>query len=802
MIKNYIKTAWRNLVMNRVTSLISIAGLAVGIGCFMLLATYLLNELRYDTFHVNADRIVRIVYNYKSADDSEAKSVGVTPTAAAPVFKQQFQDVAEAVRVYDYSSGGVGVKYQDKLFNEKRFLLADEPFFRMFSFKFLQGDPATALNDPSAVVITASTAKKYFGSENPLGKVLKVKGNNNMMVTGVIEDVPEYSHIKFDLLGSYAIASRSKNLVWDSANDYSYLLLKPGVSVASVQNKVNSFLNNLFKDAARQGYHVWYTLEPLKRVHLYSTASDNLTPQGNIKALYILGVVAIIMLLLACVNFLNLVTAKAIERGHEIGVRKVMGAGRMQLFTQFMIEAAMITTVSIIVGFLMAQSSFGWFSNFSGQQLSFNTWNTSWLVIASVVLLVIVTFLAGTYPSLYLSSFNPVVTLKGKMSGSKSSSFLRKSLVIFQFVVSVFFMICTVIAGSQLHYIQNLNVGINRDQVMVLNSWQSLDEMRSFNSEVSQLPGVLNVTASYDSPLNVGGGYSINKADGKSSNYTLSVTALPVERNFIKTLGIQLIQGHDFTLADEQQLAVKDENQRVYGFIINEKAAAALGWKPEEAVGKRISLNGRNGEIRAVAHNFNFASIRQEITPIVIFTDSYFGKILIKTSGQNITKTIEAIKQKWADFKPSAPFEYHFLDQEFDEMYKSEQRTGSILTAFTLVTIFISCLGLFGLAVFSTKQRVKEVGVRKVLGASVFSIVRLVSGDFLKLVIISVIIASPIAWYAMHRWLQDFAYKISIQIWVFIAAGTTALLVAFVTVSVQSLKAALANPVKSLRSGD
>jgi putative ABC transport system permease protein len=508
------------------------------------------------------------------------------------------------------------------------------------------------------------------------------------------------------------------------------------------------------------------------------------------------------MLLLACVNFLNLVTAKAIDRGHEIGVRKVMGAGRSQLFSQFMIEAAMITTVSIIAGFLLAQSSFGWFSNFSGQQLSFDTWNTSWLVMASVVLLLVVTFLAGTYPSLYLSSFNPVVTLKGKMTGSRSSSFLRRSLVIFQFVVSVFFMICTVIAGSQLRYIQNLNVGINRDQVMVLNSWQSLDEMRTFNNEVSQLPGVLNVTASYDSPLSVGGGYSIDKADGKSSNYSLSVTALPVERNFIKTLGIKLVQGNDFTLADEQQLAVKDENQRVYGFIINEKAANALGWKADEAIGKRISLNGRAGEIRAVARNFNFASIRHEITPIVMFTDSYFGKILIKTSGKNLPQTIEAIKHKWADFKPAAPFEYHFLDQEFDEMYKSEQRTGSILTAFTLVTIFISCLGLFGLAVFSTKQRVKEVGVRKVLGASVFSIVKLVSGDFLKLVIISVIIASPMAWYAMHQWLQDFAYKISIQIWVFIAAGATAILIAFITVSLQSIKAALANPVKSLRSGD
>jgi putative ABC transport system permease protein len=302
--------------------------------------------------------------------------------------------------------------------------------------------------------------------------------------------------------------------------------------------------------------------------------------------------------------------------------------------------------------------------------------------------------------------------------------------------------------------------------------------------------------------VDVHGGYSINQADGKNSDYNLSVTALPVERNFLKTLGIKLVQGIDFTVADEQRSTSADENQRTYGFIINEKAANALGWKAGEAIGKHIGLNGRKGEIRGVVQNFNFASLHQEIAPIVMFTEDYFGKILIKTSGNNIAQTISAVKEKWSAFNPATPFEYHFLDQEFDDMYKSEQRTGSILTAFTLVTIFISCLGLFGLAVFSTKQRIKEVGVRKVLGASVFSIVRLVSGDFLKLVIVSVIIASPIAWYAMHRWLQDFAYKISIQLWVFIAAGAVAIAIAFITVSVQSLKAALANPVKSLRSGD
>ncbi|UOE46399.1 ABC transporter permease [Mucilaginibacter sp. SMC90] len=800
MIKNHIKTAWRSLVLNKVTSLISIAGLAVGIGCFILLATYLLNELRYDRFHVNANRIVRVTYNYKSSDDAEAKSTSVTPTAPVPVFKQQLQEIEDGVRIYWYNNP---VQYHDKLFNEKRFLLADEPFFRIFSFKFLRGNAATALNGPSALVITASTAKKYFGNDDAIGKILKVDNKQNMIVTGVVEDVPEYSQIKFDMIGSYAITEHSKTRRWDSANDYSYLLLKPGVNAASVQQKMNNYVADMFKDGFRQGHKMWFTLEPMTDVHLKSEATYPLSASGNIKYIYILGAVAIILLLLACVNFLNLVTAKAIERGHEIGVRKVMGAARTQLFTQFITESAMITLVSLLGGLFLADVSFKWFSDFSEQQLGFQTWNTSWLIVALATLFIIVTFLAGTYPSLYLSSFNPVVTLKGKLTNTSGGKALRRSLVVFQFVVSVFFMICTVIAGAQLRYIQDLNIGINRSQVMVLDiGGKSLKDIKSFNNEVTQLPGVLNASASYDSPVDVHGGYSINQADGKNNDYNLSVTALPVERNFLKTLGIKLVQGIDFTEADEKRSAETDENKRSYGFIINEKAANALGWKAGEAIGKHISLNGRAGEIRGVVQNFNFATVREAITPIVMFTEDYFGKILIKTSGNNTAQTISAVKEKWTAFNPATPFEYHFLDQEFDDMYKSEQRTGSILTAFTLVTIFISCLGLFGLAVFSTRQRVKEVGVRKVLGASIFSIVKLVSGDFLKLVVISVIIASPIAWYAMHRWLQDFAYKISIQIWVFVAAGTVAILIAFITVSVQSLKAALANPVKSLRASD
>jgi putative ABC transport system permease protein len=802
MIRNYLKTAWRNLLQNKTTSLISMAGLAVGICCFLLLTTYLINELRYDRFHVNAERISRLTLSHKSADDNAVKTMAITPTAPVPVFKQTFSDIEDAVRVVNYSGMRAAVvQYGDKVFKEKKMLAADASFFKIFSFKFIRGDRSSALANSSSIVITASTAKKYFGDDNAIGKVLKVDQTNAMVVTGVIEDVPEYSQIKFDIIASYAMMPRSLTRAWDSSNDYSYFLLKPGASRVAVEKEMTAYINNIYK-GSRAGDKIWFNLEPLTQVHLYSIAEYSLQPAGNIKYIYILGFVAMILLVLACVNFLNLVTARSAERAKEIGVRKVMGALRGQLFSQFIIEAGIITLFSLIIGVVLLAVVFPSFSMFTGQSLGFQTWNITWFAMALAALFVLVTLLAGTYPSLYLSAFKPIITLKGGSSMQAGGNTLRKSLVVFQFVVSVFFIISTIIAGNQLHYIQSLNTGINRDQVLVLDmGGMPYSKIESFKTEIGQQTGVLGSTASYDSPVNVGGGYSINSADGKSSDFSLSVTAIPVEKSFTKTLGIKLVAGNELNLGDEQQVMDTSSVKRRYSFILNETAVAAMGWTPEQAIGKKIGLNGRKGTIKAVAKDFNFASLHQKITPIVMFPEyDWFGELLVKTSGKNTANTIAVIQKSWHKFYPNSPFEYHFLDQEFDAMYKTDQRTGGILTAFTAVTIFISCLGLFGLAVFSTRQRVKEIGIRKVLGAGVVSIVGLISFDFLKLVFIAIIISSPLAWYAMHTWLQDFAFRINIQWWVFVLAGGTTALIAFLTVSYQSLKAALVNPVKSLRS--
>ncbi|HEK19967.1 MULTISPECIES: ABC transporter permease [unclassified Mucilaginibacter] len=802
MIRNYLKTAWRNLLGNKTTSFISMAGLAVGISCFLLLATYLVNELRYDTFHKNAGNIVRVAYKYQSPDDKEPRELAVTPTATVHVYKQQFSEIEDGVRIFNYSGNGqVTVSYGDKLFAEKQMLTADGSFFKIFSFNFLEGNAQNALSDPSSIVISSSAAKKYFGNEDPMGKVLKLNSDKNLTVTGVIEDVPSYSQIKFDMIANSAIDPGTKDLRWSSASNYSYLLLKPGTNRQALAKKMDAFIANIMKGEGRKGT-TQYLLESLTKVHLYSKALYSLDTPGNLNNIYTLGVVAVILLLLACVNFLNLVTARSAERGKEIGVRKVMGAVRGQLFVQFIIEAAIITLVSLLIGVFILYLALPGFSTFTGQELSLHTWNASWLIGALIGLFVLVSFLAGTYPSLYLSAFKPIATLKGTSTTQPGGNLLRKSLVVFQFVVSVFFIISTLIAGNQLKFMQTVDTGINRDQVIVMDiGGLPYNKIEAFKNDLKQQSGIVASTASYDSPVNVRGGYSINAVDGKPTDYSLSVTAIPIEKDFVKTLGIKLLSGGDFNLSDEKAVQDTAYGKRKYSFILNETAVKAMGWKPEEAVGKRIGLNGRVGFIKAVAKDFNFASLHEEITPIVMFAEyDWFGKLLIKASAKNMQQTVTALQSKWKAFYPNKPFEYHFLDEEYEELYKADLRTGGILKAFTAVTIFISCLGLFGLAVFSTRLRTKEIGIRKVLGAGVTNIAALVSFDFIKLVIIAVIIASPLAYYVMHKWLQDFAFKVEIQWWIFALSAAFAVFIALATVSYQSVKAALTNPIKTLRS--
>lgn len=784
---------WRN----KSTSVISITGLAMGIACFLLLATYILNELRYDKFHKKADRIVYVGLSYQSPEDKEPVLSNVTPTAVVPFFKRMFAEIEDGVRIYGMSSAKtpVAVRYEDKVLNEPALCYADSSLFHIFSFRFIEGNE-NALNRPNAVVITRSTASKYFGNINPMGKTLQID-DKAWLVTGVIEDIPSFSQLQFNMVGSYQSLDRSKIENWNSANDISYLLLKSSHQLNSLQNHINTWIDKEYADAQKAGYRFGFSLEKLTHVHLYSKVAA----KGNIHYIYIFGAIAISLLIIACINFTNLITAKSVERAQEIGVKKVLGAYRRQLIHQFMLESALIMFFSLLIGVFAAWILLPYFNQIIGINLSLQTWRLDWLIYLFICILGITTFFSGAWPAAIIASFNPVHALKGKINKSKKAAFVRKILVAFQFCISLVFIISTLIAGKQLKFIQTKNTGLNRSEVLVLDSSKfSADQLTSLKSKLLSTSGIEAVTASYDSPVDVQGGYTLKTGNTESNN--VSITAIPVEKDFTRLFDIHLIAGEHFTDSDISQILTPDYEKREYSFIVNDLTIKSLGWTPQEAIGKQVDLNGRKGKIKAVTRDFNFTSLREAIKPIVIFPEyDWFGKLFVKIKPYtNLGQRVAAINSIWKEFNPNIPFDYHFLNDEYNALYQTEIRTSKILNLFSIATIVVSCLGLFGLVTFMTRQREQEIGIRKVLGASIFSMMRMLSMDFIKLVLTACAIASPIAWTIMNKWLNNFAYHVNITWSVFLIAGLLALLITLITISTRTIKAAMKNPVKSLRN--
>ncbi|MBK1441163.1 ABC transporter permease [Parapedobacter sp. ISTM3] len=790
-----MKTAWRNLWKNKTSAIISILGLSLGIACFLLLGTYVLNESRVDRFHPYAERIAWVTAGYQSPEDPEMRYMEVTPNAVAPTFSEQFSEVEKATRIY--RRGTMAVKHGERLFNESGIIYADSTFFEILTYPFVAGDPHTALSQPQSVVLTAAMAQKYFDGKNPIGRTILLN-ESPWQITGVVETPPTYTQLQFSAVLPYHSMTRASDLIWHSANDVTLLLLNDQKSFAPLQQQVNSFIGELFAESIKTGYQYVINIEPLADVHLHSKAAGT----GNITYLYILGAIAVGLLLIACINFTNLVTARSAERAQEIGVKKVLGAGRGLLFRQFLFESALMVLLGIGIGLLFAVVALPVFNNYVHMNISMAHWGDIRFYLGAVVLFVVISLVAGGWPALVLSAFKPISVLKGKITRTRDGGTLRKVLVVFQFCISLLFIICTVIAGRQLHYIQTKDTGLNRSQVVVLDGASlSSQTIETFKSDALGRAGIQSVTASYDSPVNVQGGYTIMGADGKDSDFRLSITAIPVEKDFAQVFELPVLAGSTLTDADVQRANVPDYEAREYAFIINELAAQTMGWTAEEAIGKWINMNNRKGRIKAVTANFNFASLHTEIQPIVLFPEyNYFGKVFVRTAeGTSMAQNIDAIKTAWETVNPNKPFDFHFLDQEYDDLYQQEMRTAKVLNLFALVTILVAAMGLFGLAAFTTQQRVKEIGIRKVLGASVMGIVHMLSADFVKLVVIATAIASPIAWWLMSNWLTAFVYRIDIEWWMFALAAVFALTVAILTVSSQALKAALANPVDSLR---
>lgn len=797
MFKNYLKIAFRNFRKNKTSSAINIFGLTIGLTCCLLIALYIQHEMSYDNFEQKGNRIARVIMEYSFDGSPQSNKGNYTSVRVASVFKRTFPEVESAIKMTEYARV---VGYKDKLIDEKNFMYADSTFFDLFSFRLLKGNVHTVLSSPYDVVLTESTAKKYFGDEDPIGKALKVGNDSNLYrVTGVIQDCPSNSQIKFDFLASFSSLGLTpdwEKTYWD-ANYTTYLLLKNENSISSLQAKLPAFMK---KEMAGQGATVNFYLEPFDKIHLHSPYGG-FEPNNSITYIYILAAVALLILIIACSTYINLSTARSIERAKEVGVRKVIGAEKKQLFWQFIGESALLCLIAVVLSLIVAILILPSFNQLTQKQLQASSLFSLPFILFSFGVAACVSIVAGSYPALILTGFQPVKVLKGSFKNTGSGRWLRKSLIVFQFAISVFLIVSTFIMQKQLYYIQHKNLGYDREHVLVLPTTEAMvAKLKLIKDQFRQNPDVLSISLCARSPVEEAGGYNMRSA-GMPANQQMAVTANSVDEDFIKTVGLQIIAGTGLTEQDVKDAMIDDYNKRVFHFILNESAAKQLGWAPEEAVGKKMFLDdSRPGYVRGVVKDFHFQSLHDPIKGYVLFPAQWRSELLVKVSGHNISNTISFLESKWKTLVPDRPFEYRFLDDDYNKLYEAELRLGMVMNVFSSIAIILACLGLFGLSSYTAQQRFKEIGIRKVLGASVTNIVIALSKDFIKLAAVAIIIAFPVAWWAMTKWLEDFTYRTNMSWGIYLAAGAITILLAIVTVSVHAIKAAIANPVKSLRT--
>ncbi|WP_158993361.1 ABC transporter permease [Mucilaginibacter sp. L196] len=809
MIRNYIKTAFRSLQKNKGFTTINVLGLALGLATCLLIVFYVVDELSYDKYNVNASRIYRVNEDLKLGDNKVQYAVCMAPLAQT--LKNDFPDVENAVRLKRIS--GMHVTKGTESIIEDNVLFADPSVFDVFTLPVIYGDKKTALIEPNTVVITEAMAKKYFGRLNVVGENLIIDGNlqKPIKVTAVIKNIPEQSHFHADFLLSMSSYPDSRSTEWLRSDYNTYVLMRKGADYKKLEAQFPQFLRKYSGGQMQQELNMSYdtfekngsffrlNMMPLTDIHLHSnlTVTGELGINGNIEYVYIFSAIAIFILLIACVNFMNLSTARSANRAREVGVRKVLGSARKHLMFQFLAESTMVTFIAVIIALAAAMLVLPAFNHFAGKNIVVNSHTLIWLAPSALIAILLIGFLAGLYPAFFLSAFNPMQVLKGKISAGFKGGALRSFLVVFQFSISIFLIIGTLVIYNQLHYIQNRDLGYNRNQVLIIeHAFELGDHAKTFKQEIKQLPGVTNATLSGYLPTtsnrSTGIFYKEAAVDPKRS---LFPQIWSVDEDYISTLAMKIKSGRDFSAQ-----MPSDSN----AIVINEAAAKFLGFT--DPVNKIIfrSSGGPNPTYKpytiiGMVKDFNFSSLRDNISPVVMQLNADNSSLSIKVNTANIPALLSQIEAKWKDFTP-VHFQYTFMDQDFDAMYRSEQRIGTIFIAFTTLAIVIACLGLFGLAAYAAEQRTKEIGIRKVLGASIATIAGMLSLDFIKLVCISILIASPIAWYLMQKWLQDFAYRIGIGWWVFAIAGVAALFIAFITISFQSIKAAIANPVTSLRS--
>ena len=805
MITTYFKIAFRNLKRHRLFSAINILGLTIGMATCMLIMLYVKNELSYDRFNEKADRIVRVVF--KGSVQGEKMNEAHVMPPVAQTLRADYPEVQEATRLRN--GGFPRIAYGEKSFREDALAYADSNIFEVFTLPFLKGDPKTALLAPYTIVISREIADKYFGTEDPINKTLIFKDSNNgYKVTGVMENVPTNSHFHFDLFASMASVPEARQPSWMTSEFFTYLVLPQGYNYKHLESKLPRVVEKYmgpqlqksmgisYSEFKQKGNMLGLSLQPLTDIHLNSNFSYDLGSAGNIQYVYIFTVIALFMLLIACINFINLSTAAASKRAKEVGIRKVLGSERIQLIRQFLTESIVITFIALALAVIFVKIALPLFNKLSGKELDLQLTSDPWMLPAILLTGLVTAVFAGSYPALFLSSFKPVTVLKGKFQAGKNGISLRSGLVVFQFFISVSLIIGTIVVYEQMQYIKNKSLGYNKEQVLVLRETGLLGHKEDvFREQLLRDTRVISVTNSGYIPAGPtnNNNFFVYPSDANALEQ-IKTLRYDVDDQYIPTLGISLLAGRNFS---------KDLASDSAAVIINETAVRSFGWG-KNAIGKTLSTANNNGSrvayhVIGVVKDFHFKSLHERISPLVMVLGQNDG-LIVKLKTKDIAGLLASVKRHWTDLNPDEPFNYSFLDENFRRSYEFELKVGQILGIFAGLTILVACLGLLGLVTFAIEQRIKEIGIRKVLGASVTNIVALFSKDFLKLILLANILAWPMAWWIMNTWLNDFAYRINISVGIFIASGALTVLIALLIIGIKAVKAGQANPVDSLRT--
>jgi len=805
MFKNYIKIALRNFLKHKGFSFINIFGLAIGVACCLLIVLYVLDEVSYDKYHEKADQIYRV--GIRGFVNNNLFHGVVTCSPMAQTLVNEYPEVTAATRLRNF--GFPVFRYEDKVFSEEEVFWVDQSFFDVFTVPFIKGDPKTALAQPNTIVLTRSMALKYFGDEDPMGKSLNADKRRDYLVTGVVEDTPRNSHFHYDFLAALVTYEDSRRPIWVSNNYYTYLVLQEGASPEAFEPKLAELVKKYVGPQIQAAVGItleqffasggeWsYFIQPLTGIHLHSHLDFELEPNGDIAYVYIFSIIAIGILLVACINFVNLATARAANRAREVGIRKTVGSNRGQLIRQFLSETTIMSFFAVLLALIAVQVLLPFFNNITGKELAVPYIQNVFTIPFLLALVLFIGLLAGTYPAFFLASFDPVVVLKTEMSGRSKKSSMRNVLVMFQFTVSIVLIVGTVIVSRQLSYIQNRNLGFNKEQVVIVEKTDDIgNQVPAFRQELLKNPNVINATNTNNLIGNEFGN-SAHKLAGATGEETHLLWTYRSDPYFAETYQIEMAAGRYYEegrQADQQST------------VINEAAVKDLGLT--DPIGKQIVAIAPTQDqsltftIIGVMKDFHFRSLHHQIDPLIVYLYGPEGRgryVSVRVHSENIRETMAFLENTWRKFASNQAFEYEFFDDHFARIYQAEERTGQIFFSFSLLAIIIASLGLFGLAAFVAEQRTKEIGIRKVLGATETGIVFLLSKQFTKWVVLSNLFAWPIAYYFMRKWLQRFAYQASITVWSFLFAFLVVLFLALLTVSYQTVKAARSNPVELLR---